>query len=108
MRQIVIDQARAKAAEKRGGGLYEVTFDDAHLSVTPDDAIRLDEALRRLEEIDPAFLELVELRFFTGLSMEQIAEATEVSVRTLHRRWRLARSALQTLLDDVPDGGAAG
>lgn len=106
MRQIVIDHARAKATEKRGGGLYEVTFDDARFAATPADAMRLDEALRRLEEIDPAFLELVELRFFTGLSMEQIAETTGVSVRTLQRRWRLARSALQALLDDPPDTGA--
>lgn len=103
MRQIIVDHARARNTDKRGGRAHQVTYDDARVGDIPLDALRLDEGLRALEAIDPAFLDIVELRFFTGLSMEQIAETTGVSPRTVHRRWRLARATLQALLDESPD-----
>lgn len=105
MRQIVVDHARARNTDKRGGGVQLVTYDDGRMGEFPIDALRLDAALRQLEEIDPELLEVVELRYFTGLTMDEISAVTDASVRTLHRRWRQARAVLQGLLEAAPAPG---
>ena len=98
MRQIVIDHARRRHAEKRGGaGVQITTLTDSDAdagSLDPESLIHLDAALNQLHEMEPALAELVELRFFAGLSVEQVAELREVSTRTVIRDWRRARAYL--------------
>ena len=96
MRQVLVDAARSKAAEKRGGGLVRVTMTDA-IAQTPmsaADVITLDEALRELAGLDPRRAQVVELRFFGGLDVEETAEAMGISTATVKRDWRLARAWL--------------
>jgi RNA polymerase sigma factor (TIGR02999 family) len=96
MREILVDQARSKAAKKRGGGLHRVTADEARLPVEPpeEDVIALNEAVERLEVLDPRKGEIVNLRYFAGLSAQETAEVLGVSTRTLRREWRFVRSWL--------------
>ncbi|MEO6689122.1 MAG: ECF-type sigma factor [Dokdonella sp.] len=97
MRQIVIDHARRRLAIKRGGGAAEaVTLDDnaALDAMTPDTLLRLDHALDQLGALDKRLAELVEMRFFAGLSVDQIAEAQSLTTRTVHRDWRRAKAFL--------------
>ena len=96
MRQILVERARARGAQKRWAGLDRVTLTDALAVAAPDAAMlpALDEALTRLEAIDPEQARLVELRYFAGLSIEQAAEALSMSPATLKRRWALARAWL--------------
>src|SRR5215510_552945 len=96
MRQALVDLARERGSLKRGGGAERVSL-DAALMVSEqrdDELLALDEALRALAEFDARKSQVVELRFFGGLSVEETAEALEVSVETVHRDWRLARSWL--------------
>ncbi len=114
MRQLVIDRARAKQAGKRGSG-KAVSLDDAHLGAlaVEDDAdvFALAQAMEHLSELDPALARLVDLRFFAGLELTEIAELTQRSERSLKRDWRKARAFLHaqmgdsvshTLLEDTP------
>jgi RNA polymerase sigma factor (TIGR02999 family) len=96
MRFILVDHARRRHAAKRGDGKSEVTITDAIAAdaSTPADLLDIDRALDRLEEINPAHRELVELRFFGGLSEEEIAELRGVSTRTVRRDWQRARALL--------------
>lgn len=99
MRQILIDHARATRRQKRGGpDARRVELDIAELHATldfdPDQVLAIDEALTRLEEKDAGAAELVRLRFFGGLTMEEAAEATGVSLRTAERQWTYARAWL--------------
>jgi len=96
MRRILVDHARRKLASKRGGGARKVELDDSLLISNDklEDIIAVDEALQRLAKIDPRLSELVELRYFTGLSVEDAAEAMGVSPRTLKREWRSAKAWL--------------
>lgn len=97
MRQIIIDHARRRIAIKRGGGTIDaVTLDDdvALDGMGPDTLLRLDHALDQLSKLDPRLGELVEMRFFAGLSVEQIAQTQELTTRTVHRDWRRARAFL--------------
>lgn len=103
MRQIVIDHARARAAGKRGSSTaHPVTFDDAvelpAQQVTPDKLLELDRALTTLEAKQPRLFNLIELRFFTGLELAEIAAMEEVSERTLNRDWRRARAELYAVI----------
>jgi RNA polymerase sigma factor (TIGR02999 family) len=102
MRQIVVDRARRRAALKRGGGAARVDLDAAGLSVHDgvEDILSLDEALRRLEGVDPRLARVVELRFFGGLSVEETAEVVGKDPRTVKRDWRKARALLFTMLSD--------
>jgi RNA polymerase sigma-70 factor (ECF subfamily) len=96
MRQILVDHARARASEKRGGGQISIELDEA-LAAAPAPAanlLELDDALKRLAEIDPRKSQVVELRFFGGLSLEETAEAIKVSTKTVQRDWDLARAWL--------------
>lgn len=105
MRQILVERARRRHAAKRGGALHRITLVD-HLAVTKPDAIvdleDLDAALTRLAEIDPERARLVELRYFGGLTIEEVADVTGTSPATVKRRWALARAWLA----DALRGGA--
>ncbi len=102
MRQILVDSARANAARKRGGGQQFVTLAGAEVGEADTDAelLALDQVLEELERVEPALMQLVQLRFFAGLSMEEIAEMTDRSVRSLHRDWACARAFLSARLAD--------
>lgn len=97
MRQVVIAHARKRATEKRGGGRIETTLDDGHLAVAGDalHLLAVDRALTRLGERDPRLVQVVECRFFAGLSEEETAEALGVSLRTAQRDWKRARAWLR-------------
>jgi len=97
MRRILIERARARAAEKRGGSQVRVTLDDAVAAgFTPClDVIALDETLTRLAEFDSQQARIVELRFFAGLSLEDAAEEIGVSLATVKRDWTMAKAWLR-------------
>jgi RNA polymerase sigma factor (TIGR02999 family) len=103
MRQIMIAEARRRDATKRGGGIACVTLDAEQLSI--DDIsvelLALDQALSRMEAVDERLARVVECRFFGGLSLEETADVTLTSVRTVKRDWRLARAWLQSELEAV-------
>jgi RNA polymerase sigma factor (TIGR02999 family) len=93
MRRILVDFARLRGYQKRGGNLRKVSFDEA-MAVAPEtdpDLIELDDALSALAEIDSRKAKVVELRFFGGLSVEETAEVLKVSPDTVMRDWRLAK-----------------
>ncbi|MGB7924788.1 MAG: sigma-70 family RNA polymerase sigma factor [Pyrinomonadaceae bacterium] len=96
MRRILIDHARGHARAKRGGGAVKVSLDEA--AVMPQEQaaelIALDEALTRLSTIDPRRGRVVELRFYGGLSNEEIASVLKISANTVMRDWNLARAWL--------------
>ena len=97
MRRILVDHARAKHAQKRGGERARVTLDEA-LVVTEEphqNVVALDDALEALAKFDERKSRVVELRFFGGLSVEETASVLNVSVDTVMRDWRLARAWLQ-------------
>ena len=96
MRRILVDAARAKGAHKRGGATPKLNLDEtAHVSVTPDRSIlALDEALTAFSEVAPRQAKVVELRYFGGLTEEEIVAALNVSPRTVRRDWTLARAWL--------------
>jgi len=114
MRQILIQRARARRALKRGGAPARVTLDDARVApdriqpgfAPPDqnrqndiDVLALDEALRKLAELDDALARIVELRYFGGLTVEETAEVVGVSPATVKRQWTLARVWLKRALE---------
>ena len=97
MRQIVVDHARSRLAEKRGAGVDPISFDSAIgvAAAGHDEALLMvDAALERLGAVDPRLAQFVELRFFGGLKFEELAEATGMSERTLKRDWTKARAFL--------------
>lgn len=100
MRRILVDHARKRAAEKRGGGLERLDLADPdQLSqVRPPDLLALDDALDSLARQDPEAARLVELRYFGGLTKPELAEVLAVSTATVARRWRLARAWLHGYL----------
>jgi RNA polymerase sigma-70 factor (ECF subfamily) len=96
MRRILVDSARKRNSQKRGGERIQVTLDD-HLHVSDEretDIIALDDALELLAKLSPRQARIVELRYFGGLTEEQIAETLEISSRTVRRDWNLARAFL--------------
>jgi RNA polymerase sigma factor (TIGR02999 family) len=97
MRRILVEHARSHGAEKRGGGASRVTLDDAvSLSVRTDlDIIELDRALSELAELDNRQSSIVEMRFFGGLSIEDVAEVLKISPATVKREWVTARAWLR-------------
>lgn len=99
MRQIVIDHVRARAAIRRGGDLHFAALDATALQVAAQDrgaeVLALDAALGRLDQIDAQLAALVEMRFYAGLELAEIANALERSERSLKRDWRRARAFLQ-------------
>lgn len=99
MRRILIESARRKQRDKRGGGLIRQSLDDDLLAAAAADAddrlLALDEALTKLAATQPELARLVELRFFTGLGVEEAAELMGVSPRTAKRNWSYARAWLR-------------
>jgi RNA polymerase sigma factor (TIGR02999 family) len=96
MRHVLVDHVRRRGRLKRGGGAVALEL-EAEEVAAPDrgeELVALDEALDRLESVEPELAQLVEWRFFAGLSVEEIAELTGVSDRTVKRRWRAARAFL--------------
>ena len=100
MRQHLVDRSRAAAADKRGGGWLRDDFTQAmHLPIPDDsDILDLDEALTELEQFDPRMGQIVELRYFIGLSVQEIATALQTSERTVQRDWLLAQAWLRDRL----------
>ncbi len=98
MRQVLIDHARRHQAEKRGGDLRRTTLGDPGFDVNLDDLIAVDAALDRLDRIDRRLRQVVEYRFFGGLTVEETADALGVTPRTVHRDWAKARAWLHSQL----------
>lgn len=100
MRRLVVDYARARSAQKRGGDITHVELGDpAELeNVSIERILDIDRALNDLEHVDEGLLRLVELRFFGGLSSDEAAEVLEVSPRTAAREWAKARALLKVAL----------
>lgn len=96
MRRILIDRARRKGAEKRGGGVEHIDLDSVEVAATAGDTtlLRIDEALEKLAREDPPSAELVRLRFFVGMKLEEAAQALGISERTAKRYWQFARAWL--------------
>jgi RNA polymerase sigma factor (TIGR02999 family) len=95
MRRILVESARRKRAVKRGGGRRRVPLAEFHrITESPEDLLDLDDALTRLAARDPAKAQLVQLRFFAGLSTPEAAAALRVSVTTAERWWAYARTWL--------------
>lgn len=114
MRQIIVDHARNRLAQKRGGGVRHTDVGDNLPDVRPDAAAALqraaevlavDEALSKLAELDPRLVRVVELRFFGGLDVLEAAEALDISPRTLKRDWRKAKAYLYR---ELAAGGSVG
>jgi len=104
MRRVLVDHARARHAEKRGGDAVFVSLDAA--ADTPDDSqvadvLAIDEALERLAAHDPEQVQIVELRYFAGLTVEETARVVGRSPRTVKREWRLAKAWLYQELRGV-------
>jgi RNA polymerase sigma-70 factor (ECF subfamily) len=93
MRRVLVDVARARGYRKRGGGAHQVTLNEGHGGAKEPaaDVVALDDALTALAEIDQRKSEVVEMRYFGGLSIEETAEALGVSVRTVKRDWTMAK-----------------
>jgi len=106
MRRILIEHARSNAREKRGGGRQRVELTAVELAVesAPDELLDLDEALRRLEQLDPESAKLVDLRCFAGLSMPEAADAMGLPLRTVERNWAYARTWLHRELSRSATG----
>jgi RNA polymerase sigma factor (TIGR02999 family) len=104
MRRILIENARRKQAVKHGGGLRRVNLDqgDALAAAPPDDLLALDEALERLTRHDPRGAQLVKLHCFAGLTVEQAAEALDMSRTEGYRLWTFARAWLHCQLTGRP------
>jgi RNA polymerase sigma factor (TIGR02999 family) len=100
MRRILVEGARNKAREKRGGDWRRVDFEelDVMTSISPDQLVALDDALARLAELDPLAGELVKLRYFSGMALEQATAVLGVSTATAYRHWAYARAWLRSEL----------
>ena len=107
MRRILVDHARSRRYQKRGGGAQRESFDEeVTIAAAPGtDLVALDDALQALAAIDRRKSDVIELRFFAGLSVEETAAALDVSTSTVLRDWRLARA---WLLKELDRGGRHG
>ena len=106
MRRILVDHARRRQASKRGAQAEKITFVDGELSIAqPAHLVAVDEALDNLRREEPEAARIVELRFFGGLTNEEIAELLGISVPTITRRWRLARVWLYRHLTETGSDG---
>lgn len=103
MRRILIDRARHRLAQRRGGGQLHVNLDAVELASASEDAriIRVHDALQELEAIEPAKAQLVKLRYFAGMTLEEAAQVLSINERTARRWWDFARARLLKELSDV-------
>jgi len=101
MRQIVVDAARARLSGKRGGDVVRVTLAEAEPADAQDvGVLKLDEALQRLEQLDARLAQVVQYRYFAGLTELEVAELLGVTDRTVRRDWRKARAFLHAALTE--------
>lgn len=101
LRSVIVDFARKRNAERRGGGVANITLDTEvaeSVGNQDDDIIRIDEALAELDQTDPRLRQVVEMRYFAGLSHEEIANALGLNERTMRRDWERARLLLTVSL----------
>jgi RNA polymerase sigma factor (TIGR02999 family) len=105
MRTVLVDHARANLARKRGGGQVHVELDQALKVIAPGPraVLVLDEALKRLEEIDQRASRVVELRWFVGLRVEEAAHVMGISEKTVRREWNFAKAWLQAEMESKGD-----
>lgn len=102
MRRILIDHARSYRYAKRGAGAHKIAFDEAVVFTEPRAAefVALDDALNALAAVDPRRSQVVELRFFGGLSIEETAEVMKISTPTVQREWRSAKAWLSRFMSN--------
>jgi RNA polymerase sigma factor (TIGR02999 family) len=103
MRRILVDHARSRAADKRGGGIPHLALEEALVpaAALDIDLLALDEALTRLAALDPQQARIVELKFFGGLTLDETAAVLHVSAATVSRDWTIARAWLLLALKDA-------
>ncbi len=106
MRRILIDRARRKTRKKHGGGRVRVEFEDIVFAIVDQphsdfNMLLLEDALQLLESEDPRSAEIVKLRFFAGLSVEQVAQVLEISPRTVSRDWAFGRARLYEIINQA-------
>ena len=97
MRRILVDHARTKKRQKRGGGMHRIPL-EAGLQVSnrnDEDVLAIEEALTKLADMDPRQAEIIELRFYGGLTVQEVAEVLRVSKRTVESEWAMARAWLR-------------
>lgn len=102
MRRILVDHARAKGRAKRGGGRQRIALDEG-LTISPErdaDLLAVDDALDKLRQIDPRQAQIVELRFFGGMTVEEVAVVLGVSKRTVENEWTIIRAWLRRELSE--------
>ena len=106
MRRILVNHAESKGAQKRGGGNNRVSLDDVAVvfDEQPLDLLALNEALEQLAAIDKLKSQIVELKFFGGLTIDEIAEVTKISTASVEREWAFARGWLFNLLTEKQEG----
>ncbi len=99
MRHFLVDYARLRKAGKRGGGMGEIPLASVELTAEPDlDLVDLHNVLEELEGIDPRQAQIVKLKYFTGLKVEEVAQVMEISKSTVKREWRMAKFWLRRRL----------
>ncbi len=105
MRRILVENARRKMRDKHGGQLHRVSLFDLDIAIAPpdDELLRLDEALTRLAGVRPQAAELVKLRFFAGLEVDQAAQVVGISSRTARRLWVFAQAWLRREMESLDD-----
>jgi RNA polymerase sigma factor (TIGR02999 family) len=103
MRRILIDRAREKRSQKRGGGRKRLDIDALDLATqsTPEQLLALDDALAKLAAADPAAARLVEMRYFAGLTVDEAGKALGISTATAYRHWKYARAWLHNELTET-------
>jgi RNA polymerase sigma-70 factor, ECF subfamily len=101
MRQIAVDRARSNLTQKRGGGVQHISIEGEQLSANDDrHVLALEDALKRLQEIDPEQAKIVELRFFGGMTVEEVAETVGMSKRWVEAEWTMIRAWLRKELSE--------
>lgn len=105
MRRVLVDYARERGAQKRGGNAKRVSLDRVQLANSPDvDLIDLEDCLSRLEKLDPQQVKIVELRYFAGCTIDEAAEALQISPSTVKREWRMAKVWLRAEMQKTGAG----
>ena len=107
MRHVIVDYARTRHTQKRGGGTVAITDREVAVQAQAEELIWLNEVLERLEAESPRMLQVVECRFFAGYSETETAEALDVSARTVERDWLRARVWLKRAMAGMPGSEAA-